>query len=62
MSPVYKYTVPIGSGYEDEDNAEQNIIARNRKEADQIFSEMWPDVTPSTVIEPKIKKKSAPKK
>ena len=55
MSPVYRYKVHLGSDYEDID---EKITDKNRKEADQIFSEMWPDVTPSTVIEPKKKKTS----
>jgi hypothetical protein len=53
MSPVYKYTVVLGSPHE---NVDQEITAKNRKEADLKFSEMWPGSTPLTVIEPKKKK------
>jgi len=54
MSPVYKYTAHLGSEYED---VEEKITAKSRKEADKKFGEMWPDITPSTVLEPKKKKK-----
>ncbi len=59
MSPVFKYFVHIGPDFED---INEKITAKNRIEADKKFSDMWPDITPSTVIETKTKKKSAPKK
>ena len=59
MSPKYIYKAHIGGDYED---IHEPITAKNRKEADQKFSEMWPDITPSNVIEPKTRKKASKKK
>jgi len=50
--PKYIFRAHLGSDYED---IEEKITAKNRKEADKTFSEMWPDITPN-VIEPKKKK------
>jgi len=54
MSPVYRYIVNLGKDYEP---INEKITAKSRKEADKKFGEMWPDITPSTVLEPKKKKK-----